>query len=139
MAIVVATSALAGVLTWSPRPVLEAFSVTVSDKPAVNSVIEAAIDPAPEENIASGMVNCAECGIVVSKREIIPVLGNNDSGAGGGVKRARLKETALKSIGNYEVTVRTKDGVNHQFIVANTANWRPGERIIFIEGRNPLD
>ncbi len=137
MAIVLATSALAGVLTWSPRPAPEVVSVTASDKLAVNAVIEAAIDPAAEEDIASGMVKCAECGIVVSTREIIPILRNNDSGAGGGVKRARLKETALKSIGNYEVTVRMKDGASHQFIVANSANWRPGERVIFIEGRNP--
>lgn len=138
VAIVLATSALAGVLGWLPRPGNEAASATASDRLTVKADSEAAIEPAPEEDIARVGVKCAECGIVESTREIVQILERIDSGAAGGVKRARLKEPAVKSISNYEVTVRTKDGASHQFMVANPGTWRPGERVIFIEGRNDL-
>jgi len=83
-------------------------------------------------------VKCAECGVVESIREIVQILERMESGAASKAKRARLKETVVKSISNYEVTVRMKDGASHQFMVANQTTWRPGERVIFIEGRNRL-
>jgi hypothetical protein len=136
--IVLASSAIAGVLAWRPRPGDEAASVTASDRLAVKEDIEAAIDPAPEEDVARIRVKCAECGVVESTREIVQILEKMDSGAAGGVKRGRLNEMAGKSISKHEVTVRMKDGATHQFMVANQENWRPGERVIFIEGRNRL-
>ena len=127
-----------GVLSWLPRLGNEAASATASDRIPVKADIEVAIDPAPEENVALARENCAECGVVVSTRKIVQILERMESGAASKVKRARLKETVVKSVSNYEVTVRMKDGASHQFMVANQANWRPGERVIFIEGRNPL-
>lgn len=138
VAILLAISAIASVLAWLPRQGNEATSVTVSDRLMVKADSEAAIDPAPEEDVARVSAKCAECGVVETTREIVQILERMDSGAASGVKRARLKETAVKSISTYEVTVRMKDGASHQFMAANPATWRPGERVIYIEGRNLL-
>ena len=138
VAIVLATSAIAGVLAWRPRLGDEAASAIASVRLPVKADIEAAIDPALEEDIAHVRVKCAECGVVESTREIVQIQERMDSGAAGGVKRARLRETAGKSISNHEVTVRMKDGARHRFMAANPAIWRPGDRVIFIEDRNRL-
>jgi hypothetical protein len=134
LAILLTTSAIAGVLAWLPRPGNEAASVRAPDR----SPLKAAIDRVPEQNVAPVRSKCAECGVVESSREIVQILERMDSAAAGGVKGGRLKEMAGKSISKHEVTVRMKDGATHQFMVANPANWRPGERVIFIEGRNRL-
>jgi len=136
--IILATFAIVSVLVWLSRPSNETASTTGSDGISVKAEFEAAIDKAPEETVARVTVKCAECGVVESIREIVQILERMESGAASKAKRARLKETVVKSISNYEVTVRMKDGASHQFMVANQTTWRPGERVIFIEGRNRL-
>ena len=73
---------------------------------------------------ASADLKCAQCGVVESTREM-----------------DQLPETSAKRV---EVTVRMKDGASHRFIAASSANssnpessanWRAGERVIFIDGR----
>lgn len=72
---------------------------------------------------ASADLKCTQCGVVESTREI-----------------AQLSEGSTRGV---EVTVRMKDGASHLFIAASSANsenlasWRPGERVIFIDGRRP--
>ena len=53
-----------------------------------------------------------------------------------GVKRRKANAPPLKLVTGYEVTVRMKDGASHLFMAANSAQWRPGQRVIFIDGRN---
>jgi len=58
-------------------------------------------------------MNCEECGVVMSRR-------NSEQ---------------FDSL-SYEVTLRMSDGSSRVFMDAHPANWRPGERVIFIEGAN---
>lgn len=74
-------------------------------------------DPAPVEGGPRIRVSCAECAVVLSKRKI--------EQAGAGAK-------------GYEITVRMKDGSSRAFIEANSANWRPGQRLILIDGAATL-
>lgn len=59
---------------------------------------------------------CAECGFVQSVRRV-PARGD-------------APET-------YEITLRLRDGSTHVHTGATRANWRRGERIIYIAGERP--
>jgi len=78
---------------------------------------EAEAAPAPAEGEPRVRVKCAECGIVASKRQI--------EQAGAASKR-------------FEITVRMMDGSSRAFMDANPANWRPGQRVILIDGAGSL-
>lgn len=69
---------------------------------------------------------CAECGIVESAREVI-----ESSQPGHEIDR---RTTDGKPLKRYEITVRMRDGASRVFVDATPANWRPGERVRFIEG-----
>jgi hypothetical protein len=119
-AILLGTSGIAAVMAWTPT------SIGAQAPPAAERA----------EGEARVRVKCAECGVVASTREI-EQLGagiDSDSGAAGGVTAGGRNETPEKSAKSYEVTVRMKDGSSRVFMEANPANWRPGERVIFIEG-----
>lgn len=135
--ILLATLTMAGVLAWLPGPGNEAASVHASNTIPVTADGES-VDPARDQSTDSVSVKCVECALVVSTRENVQIMESMDSEAASEVKRARLKVTALNLINNYEVTVRMNDGASHQFMVSNPANWWPGERRLFIEGRNRL-
>ena len=62
-------------------------------------------------------VKCPECGVVESRREIVPINGETFDTA---------------SVRNVEVTLRMKNGTSRQFMDANASNWRLGERVIVI-------
>lgn len=74
---------------------------------------------------------CAECGIVESAREIIEASPQGASQSGDGVDH---RTTNGKPVKRYEITVRMRDGASRVFVDATPANWRPGERVRFIEG-----
>ena len=57
---------------------------------------------------------CPECGVIVSLREIAPA-----------------EKPAM--LARYEITVRMRGGTNRTFVDTNPDNWRPGERVNFIE------
>lgn len=79
---------------------------------------------------------CPECGVIVSIREI--QASNEDAGprATGGAVAGGRSETRSKATKSYEITVRLADGSSRVFNDANPANWRPGERVIVIDGAN---
>jgi len=79
-------------------------------------------------------VKCGECGIVESLREIKPAGEASHSVASGRLTKLALNETAAKSNKRYEVTVRMRDGASRVFEESTAANWRPGERVTFIDG-----
>ena len=68
---------------------------------------------------------CPECSVIVSMREI-EVSGLNASIGAVGQKAAR----------SYEFTVRLDGGSRRVIIDANRASWRPGQRLIVIDGTN---
>ena len=79
-------------------------------------------------------VKCDECGIVESLREIKPAgEASHPVASGRGVKLA-LNDAAATSNKRYEVTVRMRDGASRVFEESSPANWRPGERVTFIDG-----
>jgi hypothetical protein len=57
-----------------------------------------------------------------------------DTGEASGMTTGGRNETPGKSAKSYEVTVRMKDGSSHMFTHSMPGNWRPGERVILIEG-----
>ncbi len=107
--ILLGASGIAAVMAWTPT------STDVADAAL-------ALDKFPPRV----RVKCAECGVVVSTREI-EQLGE------GGAPRGGQNEMPGTSARSYEVTIRMRDGSSRAFVDANPANWRPGERIIFIE------
>lgn len=81
---------------------------------------------------------CEECGIVLSRQKVA----RNDAETGtvpasdltGNGRSGIRSEYTL----NDAVTVRMRDGSNRVFMDAHPANWRPGERVILIEGAKGL-
>lgn len=103
-AIVLGTAAVAAVVAWTPAagPV-EVF--------------------APEP-VRAARARCAECGVIISKREI--------EAPSDGVS---LKSSLILSR-RYEITIRLGDGSSRVIEDFSPANWRAGERVTLIEGVN---
>lgn len=79
-------------------------------------------------------VKCDECGIVESLREIKPADEASHPDAAGRHVKLALNEATAKPNKRYEVTVRMRDGASRVFEESTPANWRPGERVTFIDG-----
>ncbi|MDO8315885.1 MAG: hypothetical protein Q7T00_11700 [Rugosibacter sp.] len=110
---------IAAMMAWVPASTEESV-----DKPLT----------LPTKTVVSRVrVNCAECGVVVSTREI------DQPGRSGEVPRVSQNEISGKPSQSYEVTIRMKDGSSRVFLDAHPVNWRPGERIIFIQGASQLN
>jgi len=76
---------------------------------------------------------CAECGVIVSKREI-----DNASGEASPRSSAEPpRNSSLSSSPRYEFTVRMADGSKRVFDAVQPANWRVGERVTLIGGDDP--
>lgn len=88
----------------------------------------------PAQAGARVRVKCGECGIVESLREIKPADAASIPLASGRLAKLALNEAAAKSNKRYEVTVRMRDGASRVFEESTPANWRPGERVTFIDG-----
>lgn len=82
---------------------------------------------------------CPECGVIVSMREIERQEEGSGPGAADGVAAGTQDETRAGPTGSYEITVRLADGSRRVIDHASPANWRPGERVIVIDGANPSD
>jgi hypothetical protein len=70
-------------------------------------------------------LKCPECGVIVSMREIERPGAN----AGPGL--------AVGPASSYEIIVRMSDGTRREINHVNPANWRPGERVVIIDGVGP--
>lgn len=101
-AIVLGTAAVAVVVAWAP------------------AAAEDPVEVFAPEPVRAARARCAECGVIISKREI----------------EAPGDEASLKSSRRYEITVRLEDGSNRVIDDVSPANWRAGERVTLIEGVN---
>lgn len=101
-------AALAAVLLGAAALVGMASLVVWPPAPGVSAAPRPAV-PA----VARAKKKCPECGFVQSVRRI--------------EARGATPET-------YEITVRLRDGSTHVHTDATPANWRRGERIVFIAG-----
>lgn len=94
------------------------------------------VQTSPQEGKTRGRIwaECEECGIVLSRQKVA----RNEAETGVVAMNALAGDgrSGIRSedILNDAVTVRMKDGSNRVFMDAHPANWRPGERVIFIEG-----
>lgn len=136
--ILLSTFGIAAVMAWMPTSTGEAGVIFALDNlrlsPARLVDAETQIPPARIEGGARVSVKCTECSVVESMREIEQLDDGIDPGAEGGVTRGGRNEIAEKSTKSYEITVRMKDGSSRVLMDATPANWRPGERVTFIEG-----
>ncbi len=82
-------------------------------------------------------VKCAECGVIVSMREI--ELSNDSTGFDitGKAAAGDLNSTQAKSTKSHELTIRLADGSIRVISEANPARWRLGERVVVIGGAYP--
>lgn len=113
-AILLGTFVFAAVIEISPASGDETVTALASEKaPTVGSAHAEAQIPKVQTSSLKGKTRgqiwaeCEECGIVMSRQQV----GRNDA-----------------------MTVRMNNGSNRIFMDAHPANWRPGERVIFIEG-----
>ena len=102
-ALVLAAAGIAGVKAWA------------------SARIDAGDGGGDVATLAPVGATCAECGVVESIREIVPIGGGGDAVVG-------------PSARTYEVRVHMKDGSIRRVNDARPANWRAGERVIFIGG-----
>lgn len=126
------------VMAAMPISTEEASTIFASDKfrtsPAKLVGADAQIPLARTEGDARVSVKCPECSVIASMREIEQLDDEIDPGADGGVASGSRNETTGKPVKIYEITVRMRDGSKRVFMDANSANWRVGQRVVFIEG-----
>lgn len=126
---------IAAVMAWMPTSSGLADVKLSFEKLLAPSVgVEAQTLPASSENDAHVRLKCAECSVVESIREIEQNNDEIDPGAANGISKDGLNEIPGKSTKNYEITVRMKDGSSRVLVETTPVNWRPGERVVFIEG-----
>jgi len=96
--------------------------------------------PQPAESMARSRLLCAECGTIVSVREIEVPVDDSGSGAAGGATASNRDgdESRGKSVRRYEISLRMADGSSRVIDDAFPARWRPGERLVVIAGSDPL-
>lgn len=80
---------------------------------------------------------CTACGVIVSMREIEWRVADAGPGLAAGESAGNWDETQVRQAVSYEITVRMADGTSREINHANPANWRPGERVVIIDGADP--
>jgi hypothetical protein len=86
----------------------------ISAQEQASETLAAALPVAPSE-AAKSRANCDECGVIASMRQVAAL------------------ENAPEF---YEMTVRLRDGSTRVFRDASPTNWRPGARLVLIDGGN---
>lgn len=121
--VVLVLSGIGAVMAWAPSSVEVVGAPVIAVQPPITPLIE-----------TPGSHRCTECGIVESRRMIVryPEVTDRDSTAP--VTAVMLSERAEAVYRVAEVTVRMGDGTTRQFDDGNPSSWRPGERMIFIDG-----
>jgi hypothetical protein len=143
-AILFGTFVIAAVMAWTPGPTDVADIPFNPDKPAMSLAGQIGMEPRSppvwtEEDVQKGVrararirakawAACAECGFVASMREFEHMGEEIEHEATGGVTGNPTRR--------HEVIIRMNDGTSRTFVDTHPANWRPGERVIFIEGAN---
>lgn len=125
--ILFSTAGFARMMGWGPNWTGDPGDVLALDPTA----------PVPTASAARAKARCAECGEIVSMREIEKYDEDSSPGAAGAAVAGNRDETRANSTRSYEITVRMADGSSRVINDANPARWRPGQRLIVIDGANP--
>jgi len=138
VAILLGTSGFAALTAWTPAATDEAGIVFASDElPTPPAALLGAHAPraTPQgEGDTRSTEKCAGCGVIASTREIKALGAGIDAGTPVGQARRDQYDLPGKSTRSYEVTVRMNDGSSRVFTDPNPANWRPGQRVVLVEG-----
>ena len=135
------TVGIAAIIGWLPAAtdgsgdILALDDLPVASAKPVAGTAQAAPGQVAGEARAKG--RCAECGVIVSMREID--ARDEDAGldASGGAVARNQDELRVTSARRYEITIRMADRSSRVINHASPASWRPGERVIVIDGANP--
>jgi hypothetical protein len=121
------TAGLARMMGWGPDWTDDSGDVLAPDRTAL----------VPVESKARTRAGCAECGEIVSFREIESHDEGTEPGTAGAETAGNAGKPRANSTRNYEITIRMADGSSRVIDGANPAKWRTGERLIVIDGTNP--
>jgi hypothetical protein len=77
---------------------------------------------------------CAECGVIESTRKIEAPDEKTGVNARGRIAAGNRGAIEAKPLGNYEITVRLRDGSMRVIRDAKPARWRHGEQVTIIAG-----
>jgi outer membrane lipoprotein SlyB len=125
--ILFSTAGLARMMGWGPDWTGNSGDVLAPDRmPLV-----------PAASKSRTRASCAECGEIVSFREIERHDEDTVPGAAGGETAGNADKPRANPTRNYEITIRMADGSSRVIDGANPARWRTGERLIVIDGTNP--
>ena len=139
--ILFSTAGIAAIMGWLPASIDDSGDILALDNLPVASAKPVAVTaqtaPGQMEGEARAKGRCAECGVIVSTREIDA----RDEGAGldpsGGAVARNQDGIRAKSTRRYEITIRLADRSSRVINQSTPASWRPGERVIVIDGANP--
>ena len=124
--ILFSTAGIARIVGWGPNATGASGDILALDQAA----------PAPTTSEARAQPRCPECGVIVSMREIERHDQDSGTGAAGAVTAGNRDGARVKPGKSYEITVRMADGSSRVLNDAKPARWRPGERVIVIDGAN---
>lgn len=133
--ILFSTAAIARIVGWIPASTDGSGDVGASDDHPVAATAQMA--PLPMLGKSRSKGRCAECGVIVSTREIYTRDEGDDSHASGRTVAGSPNELRVTTARHYETTIRLADRSSRTINHASPASWRPGERVIVIDGANP--
>ena len=136
--ILFSTAGIARMMGWGPNSIDDSGDILALDILPVASAQPVAMTAQTAPGEAAGAARakgrCAECGVIMSMREIAA----RDEGAGldasGGTVFGHQDALPETSARRYEITVRLADRSSRVINYASPASWRPGERVIVIDG-----
>lgn len=136
--ILFSTAGIAAIMRWLPASTDGSVDTLGSNELPVVSAkpvgVSAQTAPRQVAGQARARPTCPGCGVIVSMRKIEMQGENSGPGAAGGETAGSPDETQVQSTGGYEIIIRMADQTRRVINHASPANWRPGERVIFIAG-----
>jgi ribosomal protein S27AE len=126
--IILASSGIAAVMAWAPASI-DRFS-DVSSPETISS---------RHREGARRKLNCGECGVVESMREISLPRQSTTSSALAQLPVTYPREKPQRTPKRYEVTVRMTDGTSRVFIDPHPERWHSGSRVVIIDGERPVN
>lgn len=134
--ILFSTATIAAIMGWLPASTGGSGDIlALDDLPGASAkpvALTAQTAPGQAAGEARAKGRCAECGVIVSTRQIDA----RDEGAGLDASGDQDKRR-VTSARRYEITIRLADRSSRVISFASPASWRPGERVIVIDGANP--
>jgi len=102
--------------------------------PAEPAVAAPAVEAPAVAASSARYSRCAECGVIVSTREVEVSADKHGVDASGRIALCTRSEIGRNSVRKHEITVRLKDGSMRVITDAKPAKWIHGEAVTIIAG-----